>query len=217
MYQESQGIIDIVVKLFMLGQARAMELGVTRKQPEIMNSELLQKVASDHFKIIAPMINALKSGNHYKIEKYNDLRPLENCVQQALQTAQLRMEPAILTIQSSAIVSTPAEEGIQTVVTKLKELGLAEDIAQSMAATAHAEHPGAPLLELVGLISAKLFERVPKPKPTSPAHTRKAQRKSTALSQMERTVAAGKHEKQSAHASLREAGLVKPPLSDING
>ncbi len=118
---------------------------------------LLRTVASEHFKIIAPMTNALKSGDRRKIYKYNDLRPLEDCAQQALQAAQLRLEPEVSAVPAPAIVSTPAELGIETLVTKLMELGLVEDIAQRMAATAQAEHPGASLLELISRFCGTIY------------------------------------------------------------
>jgi hypothetical protein len=132
LYEESQGIIDIVVKLFMLGQVRAMELGVTRKRPETMDATLLQTVAADHFKIVAPMINALKSGDRSKIDKYNDLRPLDDYFQRAFQNAQNSLEPKVSDVPAPAIVSTPAEVDAETLVTKLRELGLADDIAQGI-------------------------------------------------------------------------------------
>jgi len=217
LYEESQGIIDIVVKLFMLGQARAMELGATRKCPERMDAALLQIVAADHFKIIAPMITALKSRKRSKIAQYDDLRPLEDHVQQALQAAQLHLEPQGSSIQAKTTASAHAEVSTDSLVAKLKELGLAEDIAQRMAMKAQAEHPEASLLEFVGLISAKLFERAPEPKPSSPSHNIKARRKSKAVSQLENNVAVGQLAGKSAHASLREAGLVSQPELDIEG
>jgi hypothetical protein len=188
-----------------------MELGVTRKRPETMDATLLKTVAADHFKIIAPMISALKSGNRSKIDKYNDLRPLDDHVQQAFQKAQQSMEPKVSGFQAPAIVSTSAEVDAETLVTKLKELGLAEDIAQRTAAKAHAEHPGASLLKLVGLISAKLYGPAPEPKPASSPHKEKTPRQSKAQSQLERIVATGKQAQKSAHASLREIGLVSIP------
>jgi hypothetical protein len=86
-----------------------------------------------------------------------------------------------------------------------------------MATQVQAEHPGASLLELVGLISAKLYERAPKPKPASSPHKEKTPRQSKALSQLEKIVAAGKQAQKSAHASLHEVGLVSTPQLDTTG
>ncbi len=96
-----------------------------------MDAALLQKVAADHFKIIAPMITALKCGKKKsKISQYEDLRSLEDHVQQALQAAQQHLEsqgpsegPSL---GAKTTTSTHVEVSIETLVMKLKELGLAE-------------------------------------------------------------------------------------------
>ena len=81
LYQESQGIIDVLVKLFLLGQMRAITLRANRKRPETLSRELLLKVAEEDFKMIAPMISALKRGDKAAIAKYDDLKPLNEYVQ----------------------------------------------------------------------------------------------------------------------------------------
>lgn len=212
LYEESQGIIDIVVKLFMLGQARAMELGATRKsrRSEIMDAALFQAVARDHFKIIAPMIAALKTGKRSKIAQYADLRPLEDHVGQALLAAQINLEPNG-TVQVRTTPANCTNVTTETLVAKLKELGLAEDIATQMAAAAQAEHPDASLLQLVGLISAKLYKDDRSPKPASPICKESAPRKENPVSRLEEVVAAGSMHDQSPHTSLSKAGLVTPP------
>jgi len=102
-------------------------------------------------------------------------------------------------------------------VTKLKELGLAEDIARQMATNTQPEHPGASLLELVGLISAKLHGRAPESKPLLRSRSAESQRKNRATSQLEKSVAVDKKAGKSAHDSLLEAGLVSQPVQDIEG
>ncbi len=212
LYEESQGIIDIVVKLFMLGQARAMELGATRKtkRSEIMDAALFQAVARDHFKIIAPMIAALKSGKRRRIAQYADLRPLEDHVGQALLAAQNHLEPDATSAQASTRAATHNDVTTELLATKLKELGLAEDLAQRMATVTQAEHPEASLLELVGLISTKLYESARASKPASPPHRKSAPLKDKPSSGFEGVVAAGSMQDQSPHASLSRAGLVTP-------
>jgi hypothetical protein len=219
LYEESQGIIDVVVKLFMLSQARAMELGATRKnkQSEIMDAALFQAVAADHFKIIAPMIAALKSGKSRKIAQYADLRPLEDHVGQALQSAQIHLETTGTSARANTNSVTRANVTTEILVARLIELGLAKDIAQQMATVAQAEHPEASLLQLVGLISAQLYESVREPNPTLPKRAEDAQPKEKTLSRFEEVVAAGTRNEQSSHASLSEAGLVTSPLLDGNG
>jgi hypothetical protein len=67
-YDLSQGVLDIVVKLFVLSQLRAIITGIERVTPELM-----RKVYEDEFKPVHPMLAALRSGDPEQIIKYSDL------------------------------------------------------------------------------------------------------------------------------------------------
>ena len=67
-YELSQGILDIVVKLFALAQFRAIESGIER-----INVKVLEKTYQEDLKPIHSMINALQSGNPNRIAEYSDL------------------------------------------------------------------------------------------------------------------------------------------------
>ena len=67
-YDLSQGIMDIVVKLFVLAQLRALALNKERITPQ-----LLKQVYEDELKPVHPMLAALRSGIPEKIAKYSDL------------------------------------------------------------------------------------------------------------------------------------------------
>lgn len=64
----SQGIMDVVIKLFVLSQIRAVVTGTERITPNIMKA-----VYHDELKPIHPMVDALRSGDPGKIAKYSDL------------------------------------------------------------------------------------------------------------------------------------------------
>lgn len=68
LYEESQGIIDIVVKLFILSQIKAISTG-----KEVITPEIIKKVSNENLKMIKPAIEAIKSGDIKKIAKYEDL------------------------------------------------------------------------------------------------------------------------------------------------
>lgn len=68
MYQESQGIIDICLKLFSLSQIRAISSG-----SECLSVTLVRQVARDYLKLVQPMLTALKSGDMSKIAQYEDI------------------------------------------------------------------------------------------------------------------------------------------------
>ena len=64
----SQGIMDVVIKLFVLSQIRAVVTGTERITPNIMTA-----VYQDELKPIHPMMEALRSGDPSKIARYSDL------------------------------------------------------------------------------------------------------------------------------------------------
>ena len=105
----------------------------------------------------------------------------------------------------------------EALVTKLMEFELSEDIARPMATEALAEHPEASLLELIGMISSKLFQRAPEAKPLPRSRGAKAQCKSKAMSELEKSVSVDQQAGKSAHDSLRNAGLVSTPGLDFEG
>ena len=68
-YDLSQGVLDIVVKLFVLAQLRAIATGVER-----ITVKLLKQVYHDELKPVHPMLAALRSGDIELINKYSDLK-----------------------------------------------------------------------------------------------------------------------------------------------
>lgn len=71
-YDETQGISDLIVKLFVYSQQKAISTG-----KEEITVELMRNVASKKFKLMKEMLNAIRSGNPYKIAKYEDIRRIE--------------------------------------------------------------------------------------------------------------------------------------------
>ena len=72
LYEESQGVLDISIKLFMLSQIRAIASG-----EEKITKQIIKKVASDSLRLVKPMLEALKSGIPSEIAKYEDIRPID--------------------------------------------------------------------------------------------------------------------------------------------
>lgn len=68
MYDESQGISDIAIKLFMLTQWRALDKGI-----EYITPELIRSVAKDRLTLIRPALEALRSGKKTQIQKFADI------------------------------------------------------------------------------------------------------------------------------------------------
>lgn len=68
-YDLSQGVLDIVVKLFVLCQLRAIATRVERITPKLM-----QQVYQDELKPVHPMLAALRSGDVEEMIKFSDLK-----------------------------------------------------------------------------------------------------------------------------------------------
>jgi 3-deoxy-D-manno-octulosonate 8-phosphate phosphatase KdsC-like HAD superfamily phosphatase len=71
LYDESQGVMDIAVKLYFLAQIRAIATG-----KEEISARLIRQVAKDSLQLVRPMINALRSGKKSEIARYTDIAPI---------------------------------------------------------------------------------------------------------------------------------------------
>lgn len=68
LYYESQGIIDVVIKIFVMAQQKAINTG-----KEEIDEILLRSIVKEELQLIKPMLDALKSGDINKISKYSDI------------------------------------------------------------------------------------------------------------------------------------------------
>ena len=68
LYEESQGIPDILIKLFVMSQIRAISSG-----QEQITATIIRSVAKEKFGLLQPMMRALKSGDLHKIAQVEDV------------------------------------------------------------------------------------------------------------------------------------------------
>ena len=73
LYDESQGITDIAVKLYIMAQIQAM----TSTKKEIITPALIRQVAKSNLKLVKPMLDALRSGDLEKLARYEDITPID--------------------------------------------------------------------------------------------------------------------------------------------
>lgn len=204
LYEESQGIIDVVVKLFMLAQLRAIRLRAVRRRPERLDRELLLQVVAQDFKLIAPMINALKRGDEKALAKYDDLRPLQKHVQQVFADyappMPVREEP-------------PAPEASQISPRQaLAAMGIADDLAEVL--LARARQDCADDFDLLGAALAQF--QAGKKKATTPKRT-KTSKPEVDSNSVHGIVQASLAIERSPYEALKAAGYVRDPLQDLAG
>jgi hypothetical protein len=99
LYDETQGITDIVIKLWVQTQIRAITTGL-----ETITKELVISVAADSFQTLRPALQALRSSSKEAMIRFEDVYPLwrkEYREQQQQQPAEL---------QSSVSTAPPTEE-----------------------------------------------------------------------------------------------------------
>jgi len=70
-YDESQGIIDIAVKLYAMVQIKAIATGT-----ETFGAKDIREAAADKLRLVKPMLDALRSGDTKKLAQYEDIRPI---------------------------------------------------------------------------------------------------------------------------------------------
>lgn len=68
LYEESQGITDIAIKLYAMSQIKAISTGL-----EIISPDLIREVVKDNFQLIKPAMDALKSGKQSRISDFEDV------------------------------------------------------------------------------------------------------------------------------------------------
>ena len=156
LYELTQGVPDIVVKLFCLAQARAVLLAST-PEDEILSPELLEQVFEDEFSIVKPLLDALRTGNRKKLEDCNDLifpkfessmiNAMDKLVSQPLE------KPKTIEL-GEADETNIANSAIQTIVS----MGIAEDIAKPLVTDALARKPDLTLIQIIQMATTALTQ-----------------------------------------------------------
>lgn len=173
LYELTQGVPDIVVKLFCLAQSRAILLAES-PEDEKLSPELLDQVFDDEFSIVKPMLDALRSGNKQKIEECNDLifpkfqSSMINAMDKLVSQPLKKSKSVEL---GEANETNIANAAIQTIVS----MGIAEDIAQPLVTDALARKPDLQLIQIIQMATTTLTqsgqEKPSEEKVTKPVYT----------------------------------------------
>ncbi len=91
LYDVTQGITDLAVKVYMLAQVRA----ITRGDDESITEALIRSVAYDSLRLANPILEALRSGNILDLQKVDDVLPIdiEPFIREALRNYNAKSEP----------------------------------------------------------------------------------------------------------------------------
>lgn len=214
-YDESQGVTDLAVKLVMLAQMRLIGISEMRKgQSEQITTELIRIVAKEELAMVAPMITALRENDTAKAAKFDDLRSLNEHVGLVLSRAiGGGAQDSVEAPTPAATAAAPASASMEVVLlTSLTGMGVADDVAKALVAEAVANNPSGDPLTLMQTITATLKASPPAVKPPKP---KKVPVDELPDDDLRRIVANGKQAGAAAYDALLAAGVVRPPMLDF--
>lgn len=128
LYEESQGIIDIAVKLYAMVQVKAITTG-----KDMFGVKDFHTAATEKLGLVKPMLDALRAGDKKKIQQYGDISPVS--IEDYLS--------AYASAVKQPIPEKKAEEKVsmlEKAVLKLLELGVEPPAAKRLAGKVAASH-----------------------------------------------------------------------------
>jgi len=208
-YEESQGIVDVAVKLYLLAQARAIDSGIEKITPQ-----LIQKVAKEDLKMLQPMLEALKSGNPGDIAKYEDIVPMDidEYIKNRMPVIELKER---MLARKEKIAQDRANKELpilEKLILSLINLDVNEKIAESAANYAMNKSPESSIPKLMTLSLQYIEEMETK----AQAQEKKREVKNDIIAnKLKLIIDKGKKNKRSAYEALCEEGYIKNPLDDL--
>lgn len=129
-WEESRGILDVVVKLFILAQFRVIRAFELDGTDEVLSVELFRDISRTDLKLIQPMLNALRDGTPQALAQYPDLKPLHTVFERTLSKAGVVLGGrGIGHMLDAPVVSQSPEEAL---LTALRAFGIPQDQAASV-------------------------------------------------------------------------------------
>ncbi|MFT9820811.1 ATP-binding protein [Lysinibacillus sp. NPDC056185] len=202
-HEESQGIVDVAVKLYLLAQVRAIDSGL-----EKITSQLIQKVAKRDLQILQPMLKALKSGDPREIAKYEDIVPIniEEYIQNRLPVMDLKEHIRAKKEEISQNRLNKDLSKLEKLIISLINLDINENVAENAAKYVLKKSPELTIQQLMAA-SLQYIEEI--------KENRRNIKNGAVDSKLKSIINKGKKNKRSAYEALCEEGYIKNPLEDF--
>lgn len=210
LYDESQGILDIAIKLFVMCQIRAIS---TNK--EGITPNLIKYISKENLKLVQPMLDALKSGNINKIAQFEDIAPLDISEFISNHSNQLELNEKIREMQKVKLKNSKIDCNLQEkAVLKLLDLDITPHTAKKTVEKIINSSTG--ILTVNDIV--KQAYRIVIDADIEDTKKTEKQKNSTeyAENDIRVIVKEGKKIKVSAYQSLLNCGLIKPYLFNSN-
>ena len=129
LYDESQGIIDIAIKIYAMAQMNAISSG-----SETITAHDIHTIAKEQLSLVQPMVNALRSGMISEIAKFDDIRPFDISSFLNKKIEEVQFQEAILSSKKAEKEKRQkeTEDIIQSSTLKLIDLGINPKKAQNL-------------------------------------------------------------------------------------
>lgn len=202
LYDESQGVVDVVVKLYMLAQIRVIQhAALVPRRVEIIDAEVLRRTAHDHLALVQPMLDALRRNDAKALALYDDLTDLQYYVDDVVSDILADVTPRVC-------AAKPVDEAGTDLLLMLERLGVPLDVAVTLLEAARAEAPDASDFDLIGAIHAKLHQSPPAPARSTSRKSRKTAAPTDPLLLPENDA--------DGYAAFATAGLLRRPSDDMS-
>lgn len=210
MYEESQGIVDIAVKIYAMSQLKAIATG-----KEVISVNIIRLVAKDSLRLVRPMLDALRSGNLRDISKYGDITPIDidAFYQEQLSKVELNKKLDAIKKQEEN-KKTTAKDIKEDCIFKLVQIGIqvttAKNCVEKAMKLCGSNSTEEILMKEAFKISLELEESEKAKK-----QDEKAQINRETKNILKNVVDEGKNNKKTAYESLLAAGFTKNPVSEF--
>jgi len=199
MYEETQGIPDIAVKLFAMTQVRAIVTG-----KEKITAELIRKVAKEQFKIIRPMLDALRDGRKTQLLDYEDI--VVPNVEEFIQRERIQIDVQTFIQEARKRTESRQEQIVQVkdeAIIRLQLLGISERQASELVKTVLTEQPNASDVNEVVKAAFQLSIQKKQDRQGGKVNPAEDER------DLRLIVKKGKEEGMTAYDALKQAGVIR--------
>jgi hypothetical protein len=226
-YEESQGIADIAVKLYMLSQWR-----VIGAKDERITGDLIRTVADESLNAVKPILTALSHNDMEALKDVDDVRIENRDLTEYFRTCTKKviLSGTLNTLENQQQAATAskkdmAESPVGRIASLLICAGHSQDIAIKCANTAASRFARETDLKKATAEAFRLAleeedpEKIDEPQEKSPtpelvedAQTKKPKKPmvATLSGDLRQIAAAAKKNKQPIYEALRQAGYIKP-------
>ncbi len=206
LYELSQGIPDIVVKLFCLSQARAILLA-SNPEEECLSTDLFSDVFEEEFSVVKPLLDALRKGDDKILRECSDL--VIPKIESSLLDSFAHLRPKALTKKRIETGEPSQNDVANSARDTLVSMGIGEDIANPMIEDLCSANPDVTLIEIIQKVTTTLSGLDTKPrarKKTKSSVVTKVENWPQLQDEDLRKIYADKSE--SMYDAMRERGLI---------